>query len=60
MSADVILKEWKKSPDGAKVQKYQKQILKQWYLFYWHAPGVLGVSKNLKDQTEDHFDKLEG
>ena len=39
-----IQKEWKKSPDGAAVQKYPKQILKQWYLHYWHAPrGARGV-----------------
>ena len=29
----------KKSPDGSAVQKYQKQILKQWYVHYWHASG---------------------
>ena len=37
----------KKSPDGAAVQKYQKQILKQWYLHYWHTPkGARGVKKS--------------
>ena len=40
----------KKSEDGAAVQKYQKQILKQWYLH---------VSKNLEDQTEECFGELE-
>ena len=54
-----IQKEWKKSPDGAAVQKYQKQILKEWYFHYWHAPGMQGVSKNPEDQTEDHFGELE-
>ena len=29
-------------------------------LYYWNAPqGVPGVSKNLDDQTEVHFDELE-
>jgi hypothetical protein len=41
------LKRVKKLPDGAVVQKYQKQILKQWYLHYWHAPrGARGVKKS--------------
>ena len=43
----------KKWPDGAVVQKCQKQMLKQWYLH-----GVPGVSKNLEDQSEDHFDNF--
>ena len=51
-----LQKEWKKSPDGAAVQKYQKQIIKQWYLHYLHHPGVPGVSKN---QTEVPFCELE-
>ena len=45
--------------DGAVVQKYQKQILKQWYSTIDMPPGVPGVSKNLEDQTEDYFGELE-
>ena len=38
------------------VQKYQKQILKQWYLhYYWHTPRVARGVKNRKDQTEDPY-----
>ena len=44
--------------DGAAVQKYKKNILKQWSLHY-SPPGVPGVSKNPEDQTEDHFGELE-
>ena len=36
----------KKLPDGTEVQKYQKEILKQWYLHYWNAPrAARGVKK---------------
>ena len=44
------LKRMKKMPDGAAVQKYQKQILKQWYLHYWHAPR--GVKKFQKSKLK--------
>ena len=54
------LKSMKKSPDGAAVQKYQKQILKQWYLHYWHTPrGARGIKKSRRLNTEDHFSELE-
>ena len=49
----------KKLPDGTEVQKYQKEILKQLHLDYWHTPGVPGVSKYLENQTKDPFGKLE-
>jgi hypothetical protein len=41
------------------VQKYKKQILKQWYLHYWHAPKVVRGVKDPEDQTKDHFGDLE-
>ena len=54
----VLIHFWNlKSPDGAAVQKYQKQILKQWYLHNWHGESV--VSKNLEDQIKDHSGELE-
>ena len=37
----------KKLPDGAAIQKYQKEILKQQFFHYWHAPrGARGVKKS--------------
>ena len=53
------LKRLKKSPDGAVVQKYQKQILKNDISTTIDTPpGLPGVWKNLEDQTADHFDEL--
>ena len=49
----------KKSPDGAAVQKYQKQILKKQYLHYWLSPEWPRVSTDMEDQSEDHFGELE-
>ena len=36
----------KNPPGGAVIQKNQKQILKSWYLHYWHTPrGARGVKR---------------
>ena len=41
------------------VQKYQKQIINNDISTIDMPPWVPGVSKNLEDQTEDHFGELE-
>ena len=50
----------KNTPDGADIQKNQKQILKLLYLHYWRAPraGVPGVSKEAPGSIKLEFEGL--
>ena len=49
VSSDFICNCLKKVVGGATTQKYQKQMLKPWYLLYGSAPGV---SKDAPGPTE--------
>ena len=54
MTSDFILSYFKKVIGGATTQKYQRQIQKLCFFTMNAPPGVSGVSKNPKDQNEDH------
>ena len=51
VSSDFILNYLRKVVGGATIQKYQKQMLKPWYLLYGLPPGVPGVSKDALEST---------
>ena len=57
--SDFNFKNWKKSRDGAAVQKNQNKYEINDISTIDMPPAVPGLSKNLEDQTEDHFGELE-